>query len=114
MPLHLGAGVPSLTQKPHGIAQPRQDENPVLSQAFRMLLPLASEWQSIGVLLRIPKGDLNTIQSDNPYNTKNCLSDMLGMWLTRIDSQVMWSSLADAVECIDPSKADAIRQQYCN
>lgn len=87
-------------------------QTPVLRQAFHILLPLASEWQSIGVLLGIPQEDLRIIQLDNPHSTRNCLSNMLNKWLNHHDPLPTWSALAEAVETIDPSLADIIRKRY--
>ena len=53
---------------------------PKLSEAFKALLPLASQWENIGILLGISSTVLNTIHVD-VHSAENCLREMLSYWL---------------------------------
>ena len=44
---------------------------------------VAGDWKAIGRGLKIDSGRLQTIQANNPGNTKECLSEMLTCWLKR-------------------------------
>ena len=47
------------------------------------MMPVAGSWKTIGSGLRIDYGRLNIIQTDNPGNARECLSEMLTCWLKR-------------------------------
>lgn len=79
---------------------------------FRLLLPLAGEWQNIGVLLNIPDGSLDNIREANHHQPRDCLREMIKIWLAMIDPEPTWESLVKAVECINPRKAEEIRSKY--
>ena len=46
-------------------------------------MPVAGSWKAIGRGLRIESGRLEMIQKDNPGNSKECLSEMLTIFLKR-------------------------------
>ena len=84
-----------------------------LSNTFRELLPLASEWQNIGTFLEIPPGKLKTIKSDNPNKVKDCLREMLTEWLDTTDPHPTWENLAEAIHPFNQNKAMKIHHKYC-
>lgn len=86
------------------------DENPKLKDAFGDVLPLAADWKTIGCLLGIDRTDLNKIQS-NEDRVNDHLQEMLAKWLTQVDPPPTWAALADAVEPIDKSIAQRVRQR---
>ena len=81
---------------------------PTLRTSFKHLKPLAAKWQSIGVLLNIPEGTLETIKYDEGNKADNCLRSMLSVWLKQIHPSPTWTALAGVVEQFDPSKADEL------
>ena len=85
-------------------------EPPKLRDVFRKLLPLASQWKTIGVLLDIPKHVLSKIQSDEE-GVNDRLHEMLSEWLKQVDPPPTWKDLADAVDVVDQQKAKEIREQ---
>lgn len=90
----------------------RQLMAPSIIPAFRLLDPLASEWQNIGTYLHIRCGDLETIKTDES-RAKSCLREMLNTWLKQIDPLPTWNDLAEAVQPFNPRIAKEIREQYC-
>ena len=87
-------------------------EKPELSLLLRELSSLASDWKHIGVQLKIPIGQLNTIKSDND-RAKDCLLEMLEVWLKMTAPPPSWELLVEALTVVDPQKADEIRTKYC-
>ena len=47
------------------------------------MMPVVRSWKAIGIGLGIGCGRLGTIQTDNPGNSRMCLSEMLSCWLQR-------------------------------
>ena len=88
-----------------------QDE-PTLSETFRILFPIACEWENIGTLLRISPDQLSNIGHD--YNrARDCLREMVKLWLKQVTICPTWQSLADAVSVFDPKIALQISETYC-
>ena len=79
-------------------------ERPKLRDTFKELLPLATNWKTIGTLLDIKKSILNKIKADEDA-VHDCLQEMLSEWLKQIDPPPTWAALADAVEIVDELKA---------
>ena len=50
---------------------------------LREMITVASSWKAIGRGLGINSGRLETIDKNNPGNSKECLSEMLTCWLKR-------------------------------
>ena len=84
---------------------------PGLKDAFKELLHHATYWKSIGTLLNLPEHVIQKIKSDED-NAEDRLQTMLSEWLKRGDNTQTWNELADAVELIDRSKAQEIRERY--
>ena len=87
------------------------DNKPELREAFKELLPVASQWKTIGVLLGLPEHVLDQIKSDEE-GVNNQLQKMISRWLKQTDSSPSWKDLADAVESVDKRKAEKI-QNHC-
>ena len=85
---------------------------PDLKKAFSKLLPLASDWQNIGVFLDVPESTLETIAADHLNQSKNCLRVMLSKWLKQLDPVPTWAALADAVKFFDATIAVTIEKEY--
>ena len=83
---------------------------PKLSAVFKELLPLAARWVTIGVLLGIDDypGKIDKIKSDE-RTVEEQLRKMLSEWLKTPSLQPSWTSLANALELVDPGKAEEIR-----
>jgi hypothetical protein len=78
-----------------------------MTDAFRLLLPLASQWKIIGLLLNIPYGALETITT-NEGDANHRLAAMLQHWSKQVDPSPTRTSLADAVKMIDPKAAESL------
>ena len=75
------------------------DERPQLAKAFKMLIPIAKEWQNNGILLGLKHQDLNSIDADGECDI-NHLREMLILWLSCVDRSPSWGALAEAVELL--------------
>ena len=78
-----------------------------LRDAFKKLLPLAADWNNIGVLLGIKDNILREIRH-NEKQGYDCLREMLSEWLKIDNPPPTWNSLADAVKLFNA----AIAQVY--
>ena len=83
-------------------------DKPKLKDVFKKLLPLAADWNSIGVLLGIKDNSLREIKH-NESQAHDCLREMLSEWLKSDDPPPTWNSLVDALEPFNPAKAKEIR-----
>ena len=99
------------TQATHQLTHlpPNQPVGPCIKSAFRLLLPVASQWQNMGTLLDIPDGQLAAIKS-NEQRVESCLREMLNTWLKQTDPPPTWSDLVNAVEPFDPSVAEKVKK----
>ena len=84
------------------------DERPELKDAFRVLLPVAAEWKSIGTLVGLKNHVLDRIKADED-GVRNRLQGVLTEWLKQVDPPPTWAALAEAVDSIDESIAQEIR-----
>ena len=75
-----------------------------------MLLPLASDWKTIGALLGAEEGVLAKIKHDE-QEANDRLQEVISWWLRQVDPSPSWKDLADAVETLDPQIASKVRQQ---
>lgn len=94
---------PSLYQE-----QPQNQEVLTLSTASRQLIPIADEWENIGLLLNVPDDTLMKIK--RYYSSvKMRIHEVLRIWMKQEQPQnVSWKKLAEAVEPIDPYVAHKI------
>ena len=81
---------------------------PKLNWAFRILLPLSSNWRNIGLLLELDDGFLRGIDSECRGVPDNCLREMLSLWLKQTDPTPTTELLAKAVEVYNPAVARMI------
>ena len=85
-------------------------EKPTLSKAFRALHLLAYDWQNIGILLNLENNSLKEIDINYRGKPKDCLREMLNLWLVRAIPPPTWEELAEAVEPTDQTIAHKIRK----
>ena len=78
-----------------------------LSKAFKLLLPLASEWENIGLCLGLDNFEESVKASAK--TAPSCLRETLKLWLSRAEPPPTWKELADAVEPFDSEKAAKIK-----
>ena len=86
---------------------------PEVVEAFRQLLPISKDWESIGTLLKVPIGTLDNIKfSADKSDMHSRLRAMLIEWLKQVNPPPTWAQLADAVEPFDQAKAEQLRTRY--
>ena len=78
-----------------------------LSKAFRQLLPLAAEWESIGLCLGLDNFEDSVKTSAK--TAPSCLRETLKLWLNRADPPPTWKKLAEAIEPFDSDIAAKIK-----
>ena len=66
------------------------------------LTPLAAKWKAIGRALRLKSGDLDRIEFAHPGRPRECLSDVILMWLKknyRVEKygQPTWQKIVEIV-----------------
>ena len=86
-------------------------EKPTVKVVFKDMLPLASDWHNIGVLLGIKEHILSKIEADEP-SVCDRLREMISEWLKQVDPPATWATLAEAVKTIDEVKAQEIRATH--
>ena len=84
-------------------------DKPKLRNVFKRLLPLAPDWKTIGGLLGVERHILDNIKKDED-GVRDCLHAMLSEWLKQVDPRPTWTDIVDAVEEVDSTKAEEIRQ----
>lgn len=98
------------------LGQPSSDQNfsllikPTLQELVQVLYPAASKWLNIGVMLGVPLRVLDNIKRDYPNLVRDCLREMLKVWLKQVDPPPTWSSMVDALEVLDPYLAYKIKR----
>ena len=85
---------------------------PVLAEAHRILKPLASEWVNIGMYLRIPEHEIKAIKIEERGVLRNCLRELLIVWLRRVAPPPSWRALAEAVGEVDERVAREITDRH--
>ena len=80
-----------------------------LPKAIKLLLPLASEWETIGLFLGL--NDFEDSVKATAKTLPSCLREMLKLWLNRVDPPPTWKQLAEAVEPFDGDIAAKIKKQ---
>ena len=85
------------------------DNKPKLKAVLKWLLPLASDWRNIGVLLDIEDPKLENIKRDE-VGVQNCLRAMLSEWIKMVDPQPNWKNLVEALESSHPNEARQIKE----
>lgn len=90
--------------------QPKSESGqfPSMNSTFQLLLPIAKEWENVGLLLNVPDGKLQAISSQHGGSERNCLREMLRFWLSDSSASRTWEALATAVKQINSDIADQI------
>ena len=78
-----------------------------LSKAFKRLLPLANEWESIGLCLGLDNFEDSVKASAK--TALSCLKETLKLWFSRAEPPPTWKELAEAVEPFDSEIAAKIK-----
>ena len=78
-----------------------------LPKAFKLLLPLSSEWQNIGLSLGLI--DFEDSVMALAQTAPSCLRETLKLWLNRVDPPPTLKELAEAVEPLDSDIAAKIK-----
>ena len=86
-------------------------ERPKLKDMFKELLPLSTDWKSIGTLLGVPENVLKNIKA-NEDSAQDRLQGVLSEWLRLVDPPPTWAVLAEAVEAVDQLKSQEIKSRY--
>ena len=68
------------------------DQRPELRDAYRLFCPFAYNWESIGVLLKIPRYTIKEIKYDCDGECKVCLRELLATQLA--EESIPLSNLA--------------------
>ena len=89
------------------------DSTPKLNAAFKKLLPLAEKWKTIGILIGLESHILENIKKDEE-GVQNCLGKMLSEWLKIADPPPTWKDIIDAVQAVDPSRAEEMKKYLAN
>ena len=76
---------------------------------MRKLLPLANDWKTIGCLLGVTRTVIERIKLEE-VGIRDCLQGVLAEWLKQVNPPPTWKQLVDAVEGVDQSKAEEIKQ----
>ena len=84
---------------------------PSLRDAFSALLPIANEWKTIGTLLGLSPGLLDSIH--NSFNNdRDRLREMVSEWLKTLDAT--WEALIEAVKNVNQARASEIEKEWCS
>ena len=90
--------LPPQEGKPVATATNEEQKAQLLAKSFKMLIPIANEWQNIGTLLELSQKELKSI-STSCVGDISQLREMLGLWLSHIDNpSSLLKTLAEAVE----------------
>ena len=82
-------------------------KKPQLAKAFKLLIPIAEEWQNIGTLLELEDEALTSIATISNKNIDR-LREVLKLWLSQEPS---WEVLAEAVEPFSDQVAAKVKSQ---
>ena len=78
----------------------------------KILLPVATDWKTIGILLGLKMHILSKIESEERCEN-NRLLVMLSQWPKhQVDPPPTWAALAEAVEMVNPFRAKVIREKH--
>ena len=82
-------------------------KKPQLAKAFKLLIPIAEEWQNIGTLLELEDEALTSITTVSNKSIDH-LREVLKLWLSQEPS---WEALAEAVEPFSDQVAAKVKSQ---
>ena len=90
----------------------QSQEKPQLRDLLRHLMPLASNWKTLGALLDLKDCYLDIIQANNQNQSVECLRETLSLLLRQTEPTCTWQAVAEAVELLNPLKAKEIRDKF--
>ena len=77
----------------------------------RYVHPLRSKWMTLGTFLCVDHSSLEAVKVDSD-NCDESIVKLVALWLRQITPSPTWQALADAVQYLDPSKAEEIRREH--
>ena len=91
------------------------ENRPILKDLIDALYhKVADKWKVIGVLLEIQIGTLSGIAENCRDEPRNCLVEMLGMWLEQVHPPPTWNAIIEAVEFLGEKQlGKELRDKYC-
>ena len=93
---------------------PQQKSVPTLKLLQKELYKIAKKWEDIGIQLDIDDDLLGKVKSDNHGDSKNCLREMLRIWVKNMDPQPSWTDLAEALKVLEEDEvAQRLKDKYC-
>ena len=93
---------------------PQQKSVPTLKLLQKELYKIAKKWEDIGIQLDIDDDVLVKVKSDNHGESKNCLREMLRIWVKKVDPQPSWTNLAEALKVLEEDElAQRLKDKYC-
>ena len=93
---------------------PQQKSVPTLKLLQKELYKIADKWEDIGIQLDIDDDLLGKVKSDNHGDSKNCLREMLRIWVKKVDPQPSWTDLAEALKVLEEDElAQRLKDKYC-
>ena len=78
---------------------------------FLSLYPLRARWKTISAGLAIEDGTLRAIEADNK-SVEDQLRAMIAFWVRQVSPPPTWSTLADALNIVDQTIAQTVRNDY--
>ena len=119
--VHFNSINPFLALKLHSVSLvstvpqiPQQKSVPTLKLLHRELYKIADKWEDIGIQLDIDDDLLGKVKSDNHGDSKNCLREMLRIWVKKVDPQPSWTDLAEALGFLEEDEvAQRLKDKYC-
>ena len=69
-----------------------------LTTVHRAVWSARTKWKNIGIELDISCVDLDTIGEIHRYDIGRCLTEMLALWLKRVNSPPTWTELVAALQ----------------
>ena len=61
---------------------------------------VSSDWEDIGLLLKLTRGSLRVIKVDFPNDAKKCFREMIKLWLDQIDPPPSWAAIIEAINIL--------------
>ena len=74
---------------------------------------ISAKWEPLGIFLGLDSHFLENIEHDHPRNAKQCLVEVLKLWLKQSDPEPSWSALVETLQQLDEEKlAQRIQAKY--
>ena len=86
------------TSDDSAISPSSRSTKPKLQDIFKELLPLAAQWQNIGILISLKPDKLDSIKKENSSSQQDCLREMLQLWDKQVDPPPTWRTMADVLQ----------------